>query len=65
MPPVTATLITLNVAAYLVSLALPRLVVSFALWPIGGEWLFLSKVGPSAVACVLILAATKAVGASA
>ena len=45
MPPVTAALITLNVAAYLVSLALPRLVVSFALWPIGGEWIFLGKAG--------------------
>ncbi len=45
MPPVTATLIALNVAAYLVSVALPRLVVSFALWPIGGEWMFLGKAG--------------------
>jgi membrane associated rhomboid family serine protease len=45
MPPVTATLIALTVGAYFVSLALPQLAVGLALWPIGGEWLFLSKAG--------------------
>jgi membrane associated rhomboid family serine protease len=45
MPPVTATLIALTVGAYFVSLALPQLAVGLALWPLGGEWLFLSKAG--------------------
>lgn len=45
MPPVTATLIALNVAAFLLSSAVPRLALGFALWPPGGEWLFLTKAG--------------------
>jgi membrane associated rhomboid family serine protease len=45
MPPITATLIALNVGAFLIAAAVPRLAVGFALWPIGGEWLFLSKAG--------------------
>ena len=39
MPPVTATLIALNVGAFLLAAAMPRLSMAFALWPIGGEWL--------------------------
>ncbi len=45
MPPVTATLIALNVGAYFLSEALPRLAVAFALWPLGGEWLLIAKAG--------------------
>jgi membrane associated rhomboid family serine protease len=45
MPPVTATLIALNVGAFVISAALPRLVIALALWPVGGEWLFLTKAG--------------------
>jgi membrane associated rhomboid family serine protease len=45
MPPVTATLIALNIGAYLIAAALPRLAMSLALWPIGGAWLFLSNAG--------------------
>jgi membrane associated rhomboid family serine protease len=45
MPPVTATLIALNVAAYLFSAAMPVVAIQFALWPIGGEWLLLKRAG--------------------
>ena len=43
MPPVTATLIALNVGAFLLSAAMPLLVIKLALWPIGGEWLLLKR----------------------
>lgn len=43
MPPITATLIALNVGAFLLSAALPRAAIPFALWPIGGEWLLLER----------------------
>ena len=36
MPPVTATLIGLNIVAYLLSTLAPRAAVDFALWPLGG-----------------------------
>ena len=45
MPPVTATLIALNVGAFLVSSAMPRASLAFALWPVGGQWLFVSNAG--------------------
>ena len=45
MPPVTATLIALNVGAFLLAAAMPRLSMAFALWPIGGEWLMLKGAG--------------------
>jgi membrane associated rhomboid family serine protease len=45
MPPFTAALIALNIGAFLLSVALPRLAVGLALWPIGGEWVFLPKAG--------------------
>jgi membrane associated rhomboid family serine protease len=35
MPPVTRTLIIANVVVYLVQMAMPTLVVPFALWPLG------------------------------
>ena len=45
MPPVTATLIALNVGAYLLAVAFPQSTVSLALWPLGGEWLLIPKAG--------------------
>jgi membrane associated rhomboid family serine protease len=45
MPPVTATLIALNVVAFLASAALPRLALSLALWPIAGEWMLVESAG--------------------
>ena len=43
MPAVTATLIALNVGAFLFSALMPRASIAFALWPIGGEWLLLER----------------------
>lgn len=45
MPPITATLIAVNVGAYFLSAAYPRLVVGLALWPIGGEWMLVQSAG--------------------
>lgn len=44
MPPVTATLIGLNVVAYLLSTLAPRAAVGFALWPFG-EWMLIPGAG--------------------
>lgn len=44
MPPVTATLIGINVVAYLLSTLAPRAAVGFALWPLG-EWMLLPGAG--------------------
>jgi len=44
MPPVTATLIALNVIAFLLSSMAPRLAIGFALWPMG-EWMLLPGAG--------------------
>jgi membrane associated rhomboid family serine protease len=44
MPPVTATLIGLNVVAYLLSTLVPRAAVGFALWPFG-EWMLVPGAG--------------------
>lgn len=45
MPPVTATLIAINVATYLLSSMLPRLSLQFALWPINAQWALLPEAG--------------------
>ena len=45
VPPVTATLIALNVGAFVVSGALPRASLAFALWPVGSQWMLLSNAG--------------------
>ena len=45
MPPVTATLIAANVAAFFLSSLAPRLSMEFALWPLGGAWLMLPEAG--------------------
>lgn len=45
MPPVTATLIALNIGAFLVASALPQLAMRFALWPVGAEWMLLPPAG--------------------
>lgn len=45
MAPVTATLIALNIGAFLLSAALPRLALNFALWPLGAEWMFVPGAG--------------------
>jgi membrane associated rhomboid family serine protease len=45
MPPVTAALIGVNVAAYLLSSMMPRLTLSFALWPVNAQWALLPQAG--------------------
>ena len=45
MPPATAALIAANVGMFLIAGAIPQLMLRFALWPIGGEWLVLSRLG--------------------
>lgn len=45
MPPITATLIALNIGAFLVASALPQLAMRFALWPVGAEWTFMPRAG--------------------
>ena len=44
MPPVTATLIGINVVAFLLSTLAPRQAAAFALWPLG-EWVLLPVAG--------------------
>ena len=44
MPPVTATLIGLNVVAFLLSTLAPRQATGFALWPLG-EWMLIPGAG--------------------
>ena len=44
MPPVTATLIGLNIVAYLLSTLAPRAAMGFALWPLG-EWMLIPGAG--------------------
>jgi membrane associated rhomboid family serine protease len=45
MPPATAALIAANVGVFFIAGGLPELTLRFALWPIGGEWLILSRQG--------------------
>jgi membrane associated rhomboid family serine protease len=45
MPPATAALIAANVGMFLVAGAMPQLMLRLALWPIGGEWMLLSRHG--------------------
>ena len=45
MPPATAALIAANVGMFLIAGAIPQLMLRFALWPIGGEWMLLSRLG--------------------
>lgn len=45
MPPVTATLIAVNVVAFLLASTMPTLSMAFALWPIGGDWLLMPRAG--------------------
>jgi membrane associated rhomboid family serine protease len=44
MPPVTLALVTANVAIFLLQMAAPRIVVPFALWPLGAARLGGSQV---------------------
>ena len=45
MPPATAALIAANVGIFFIAAGLPELVLRFALWPVGGEWMILSRHG--------------------
>ena len=45
MPPVTAALIALNIGAFLLSSLMPQAALHFALWPLGGDWLLVSRAG--------------------
>jgi membrane associated rhomboid family serine protease len=45
MPPATAALIAANVGMFFIASAIPQLMLRFALWPIGGEWMILSRAG--------------------
>jgi len=45
MPPATAALIAANVGMFFIASAIPQLMLRFALWPLGGEWMILSRAG--------------------
>jgi membrane associated rhomboid family serine protease len=45
MPPVTTALIAANVGIFFIAAAVPQLMLRFALWPLGGEWILLSSHG--------------------
>jgi membrane associated rhomboid family serine protease len=45
MPPATAALIAANVGMFFIADAIPQLVMRLALWPLGGEWMILTRAG--------------------
>lgn len=45
MPPATAALIAANVGMFFIAGAIPQLVMHLALWPLGGEWMILTRAG--------------------
>lgn len=45
MTPTVAALIAANVGMFFIASAVPQLMLSLALWPVGGEWMILSARG--------------------